>query len=125
MDATDIGTAVTALRDREGIPEKNEKNHIGVWSGEDSSSSLILRLADWACTRGIDAVIWTALSRKFDNLNGPAAGDQIVSYLGNLTGRLQEDAERYVRYAPGQIDTSYRRQIEASLGWTPLPPAVA
>jgi len=119
MDATDAAAAVVALRDREGILVKYEKEHVGVWTGG-SSPVLIPNLAAWAQAYGIEGIVWANLPRKFDDLKVAATADQIVAYLRGLTGRLRDDAERYVRRAPAQIDTPYRRAIEATLGWTPL-----
>jgi hypothetical protein len=46
--------------------------------------------------------------------------DEVIAYLKGTSGRVREDAERYVRCAPPQIDTNLRRKIEAELGWTPI-----
>jgi hypothetical protein len=46
--------------------------------------------------------------------------DEIVAYLGNLPSEKKKRAEEYIRRAPPQIDTPYRRRIEAEFGWTPV-----
>lgn len=120
MDATDLAAAREALRDREGVTKKNKSAHIGSWSVGDASPSAILNLEPWARARGVDHVIWTALPPKFDEGAHKPTEEQIVGYLSSLVGAKRETAERYIRRAPRQIDTAYRRRIEAALHWTPV-----
>ena len=118
MDATDLASAKTDLRKREGIPEKNEEKHIGAWSVGQPSPVLIPGLAEWASAHGVAHVIWTNLQPKFNGKETAPSIEQVVQYLGGLTGAQREVAERYVRFTPRQIDTAYRRRIEAALQWT-------
>jgi hypothetical protein len=118
MDATDLASARTDLRKREGIPGKNEENHIGTWSAGQPSPALIPGLAEWAVAHGVAYVVWTNLPPKFNDSETTPSVEQVVQYLGGLTGAQREHAENYVRFAPRQIDTAYRRRIEAALKWT-------
>jgi hypothetical protein len=118
MDSTEIGKAKTELREREEIPEKNEGRHIGSWSSGQPSPTLIPGLLEWADSQGVQHVVWTALPQKFNETETTPTADEVVQYLGNLTGEKRDNAERYIRFAPKQIDTEYRRRIEAALGWT-------
>jgi hypothetical protein len=118
MDASDIEEAREALRSREGIPPNNKDKRIGHWSSGDPSPSEILDLPEWANARGVQHVIWTALPPKFDGTEQTPTKEQIVQYLGGLTGTKRADAEHYIRFTPRQIDTTYRRYIEEQLQWT-------
>jgi len=118
MDATQVGAARTALREREGIPMKNEQSHIGSWSMGQPSPELIPKLPEWAESRGVHHVVWTALPPKFNEIEQTPTQEQVVQYLSGLTGAKSDNAERYIRFAPKQIDTAYRRSIEAIIGWT-------
>ena len=113
MDAADLPGAKEALRSREGCNAVD----IGTWSRGSNEPPNIVELPQWANAHGFDAVVWTALSAKFGNGGAPTA-DQVVGYLRALSGAARDAAEAYVRRAPKQIDTSYRRKIEAELGWT-------
>ena len=115
MDTTDIATAREALRKREAC----NSNAIGSWTTGESSPELVLGLPEWAHARGIDGVVWTALPPKFGEGATTPTEDEAIHYLSRLTGAAHDTAERYVRYAPRQIDTAYRRRIEAILQWTP------
>jgi hypothetical protein len=123
MDTTVLNEAREALRKREDIPEENATKHIRAWSEGDTTPALLLDLPEWAESRGIKCIVWTALPPKFDggNRRVPTV-EEVVSYLSRLTGRTRENAERYIRFAPRQIDTPYRHRIEAALDWTPLAP---
>jgi hypothetical protein len=81
----------------------------------------ILRLADWGQGNGFDAVIWTALEPKFPDWKGLPSGEAVIAYLAGLDGTERDAAEEYIRRAPAQIATVYRRQIEDALGWFRCP----
>jgi len=103
---------------REGIPEENEEKHIGAWSVGQASPALIPGLAEWASSHGVAHVIWTNLPPKFNGKETTPSVEQVVQYLSGLTGAQRDSAERYVRFAPRQIDTAYRRRIEVAFQWT-------
>jgi hypothetical protein len=118
MAVDGLDTAIERLGDREGIPRKNHAKYVGRWCLEASSGgdcSWIIGM--WARDKGVEGVVWTALSPKFETV------DEVCSYLSKLS---HEDyakwkcAEEYVRKAPRQIDTEYRRRLEREYGWTPL-----
>lgn len=119
MDATDIDAAREALRLREGV-SPSDAHRIGAWSISDAPPQLIFDLPEWARTRGVSGVVWTALPSKFAGTERTPTEDEVVHYLGQLTGAARASAERYVRQAPTQIDTPYRRRIEAVLHWVPI-----
>ncbi|GGX98833.1 hypothetical protein GCM10007160_28220 [Litchfieldella qijiaojingensis] len=120
MDATELNSAKAQLRKREGIPEKNEVKHIGSWSTRRENPVLIPSLAGWADAHGIAHVVWTNLPPKFNGKETVPSAEQIVNYLSELTGAKRNVAERYIRFTPRQIDTEYRRHIEAVLQWTAI-----
>ena len=113
----DLTAARKALAEREGLTSPNWEKNIGSWQQGEPVPTAILNLSKWADARGLDGVIWTALGPKFDAL-GLASAGQIVDYLRSLRGGIRDKAEHYVRSAPRQIDTAFRRQIEAALGWS-------
>ena len=122
MDTRDPDEAKTALRKREGIPRRREQDFVGLWTPGKQPPDTILGLSAWAQARDVDAVVWTALPYKFfdGDPDKRATGDEIVDYLSRLGGSTRDEAERYVRRAPTQIDTTIRRAIEATLGWSGL-----
>ena len=115
METADISTAQKALRSRESC----KLSDIGMWSTGEPCPAHVLELPEWAQARGIDAVVWTALPPKFGGNPVTPSDQDVIQYLSQLTGEGRDTAERYVRHAPRQIDTAYRRRIEATLNWTP------
>ena len=113
MSLTDVYQAREALRCREG---KNSR--IGQWLRGQGPPDLIPELPEWADGRALDAVIWTALGPKFNGQEVTPSAEQVVYYLRSLGGGGRAKAEQYVRFAPRQIDSEYRRRIEEELGWT-------
>ena len=118
MDTADVENATEVLRTREGIPKKNGKLHIGVWSSGEPSPMPIPGLTEWAESHYVQHVIWTALPPKFNGTESTPSVQQVIEYLAGLSGAKRDNAEKYIRFAPMQIDTEYRRHIEAELCWT-------
>jgi hypothetical protein len=117
MATADLAEAKEALRRR----EKCNLSDIASWSPGDAAPTLILNLPEWAKAHDLQTVIWTGLPPKFNRIDGAVpSADEVVEYLRSLAGPVREEAERYIRRAPVQVDTQYRRQIEASLHWTPI-----
>jgi len=119
MDTDDVDAAREALGARECIPQKNINRDIGTWTVGQSSPQMILSLPEWAISRGVSDVVWTALPPKLPGARGSAAS-RVVRHLAGLTGQQRANAERYVRRTPRQIDTLHRRLIEAELQWKPI-----
>ena len=119
METTDINEAREHLRAREGCGRLDD---IGFWvRGSPWTSSVVLELPKWAEARAVNGAVWTALPPRFREAQGAKASpDEVLKYLTGLSGSIRDEAERYIRRAPRQIDTAYRRMIEARLQWTAL-----
>ena len=123
MDAVEIAAAREALRLREGISEERANSDIGSWTAGEKAPDLIVDLPQWAAAHGVEAVVWTLLGPRFAGRAGHVpTPDQVIAHLAGLTGTARDNAERYIRHAPRQIDTAYRRRIEVDLHWMPLDP---
>ena len=120
MESTDLSDAREALRDREQITAKEWASLIGSWQRGVPVPDTIPGLSAWADARGVEAVIWTALGPKFKGKDQgqSASAEEVIAYLSALTGPQRDHARQYIERAPCQIDTVYRRRIEASLGWS-------
>lgn len=119
MDSECLEKARGHLKTREGTTLK----YVGYWARGCPSPGSIPGLNDWALARSLDAVVWTALPPEFKGKKCETPSeDAIINYLRELPlGAKRDEAERYTRRAPRQIDTDYRRRIEAELGWFPDP----
>ena len=117
IEAEDVEEARALLGARERIPKARRRDRVGTW--QNSSQDRIVGLEGWARAKQLDAVVWTALGFNFYE-EGPSLADQVIGHLQSLVGPIRDEAERYIRRAPRQIDTEVRRGIEAKLQWTPI-----
>lgn len=120
MDATELAQAREDLRCREDIPKSALERFIGSWSVGSPSPVHVVDLDAWAQARGVQHVVWTALPAKFGGEDRTPGEEEILGYLRGLTGAARDNAERYIRRAPRQIDTPLRRRIVAELNWSPI-----
>ena len=116
-----LDDAIENLRRREGIPIKNNVIHIGRWAnGTTPNNDIENEIADWAKEKRLDAVVWTALPPKFKGTNDLVPSiDDLKEYFKSLVFEKRQNAEMYIRNAPKQIDTDYRRYFQAEFGWNP------
>ena len=118
MTVETLDAAVTALARRERLTGRGVGTNVGRWSRDQADPVQIPGLGVWASGRNdIDHVIWTALGPKFKG-NAPPTENEAFEYLDGLSGDHRRRAEEYVRCAPPQVNTAYRRRIVDGLGWT-------
>lgn len=117
MSVHNLDEAKKSLAAREEISGQNPTKHIGGWSRGDTNPSCVIDIEAWAISRDIEHIIWTALPPKFNGKCDNPTHDEVVAHLSGLTGPARDNAEKYIRMAPAQIDTIYRKHIEARLGW--------
>lgn len=122
VSTDDVRAARTRLGEREGVPSEKTDNRISVWNGTQEEEPNRKRIAQWAQEKNLQAVLWTGLPPKMKGVKGVPSSEHVIGYLRNLAREHEKfrHAERYVRMAPMQIDTEYRRAIEAEFGWTCL-----
>ena len=122
MNVTDVEQARKKLGVRERC-EKTWERNIHAWNRGEASPALIVDLERWAQTHSVDAVIWTGLPPRKNRENGEVpAIEEALMYLKELPEDKRKEAEDYIRYTPPQIDTPYRRKIEAELNWATVTP---
>lgn len=123
LNVPDIESAKQGLglREYRDATPKWIRENIGFWDHATGTSFGLEAdtIVAWAKERGLAGVVWTNLSCKFNQRNGvmPTA-EQVIVHLRALDGEDRQNAEEYVRKAPPQIDTPYRRLIAQELGWT-------
>ena len=117
MDSDSLEYAKKRLQRRE---RTTNPEHIGDWSRGGPPPDSIPRLSEWALARNVDSVIWTELPPRFNGKDHrPPRLEEVLEHLRALSGTARDAAEKYIRRAPRQIDTAYRRRIEAELHWLP------
>ena len=119
LTSTSLEEAKESLKQRERVP-KNDLIHSISLTDQNSSDPIFQSIKDWLTEKKIDCAIWTGLtfSKKTDGKR-PSI-EEILNHLKNLNSNDRRHAEEYIRKAPIQIDTDYRRQIETQLGWNPI-----
>ena len=110
-----------ALAEREGVCLSTYPRSIGHWSGAGASAHReSATIGAWAKAKGVDAAVWTALKPRFNNKLVTPTCEQVIAFLRSLEDPKRTKAEEYVRKAPPQISTAYRKAIEEELGWTAM-----
>lgn len=120
LDVVDLNEARQRLAVREGIPDKNLASGVGFvdcTSGEMNGLEADT-ISAWASAIGLRGVVWTNLRCKFNGRTDMPTEMEVLAFLRDLKADKRAIAEGYVRQAPRQIDTAYRRAIEREIGWT-------
>lgn len=117
-----LGEAVADLQRREGCPVENigvveVATHCISPRAAERHPNACERIKTWAAGKGFDAVVWTALGRRFkDRINVPFSPAAAVRYLQGLPASQKESALEYIRNAPPEVITPVRQAvIEAGL----------
>lgn len=110
-----LDLAVENLRQRERMPSMKNVGFVNLLTGEQSLKALerhqttVERISAWAEEASVDAVIWTALGRKFKVQTGTAfSPEAAIGYLSGLEGEKRKSAFDYIRQAPDEIQTPVR-----------------
>jgi len=122
FNTRDLPAARESLRQREGIPRSRAGDLIAdCHRGDNPVAEPDATIFAWAAGMGVDSAVWTNLPPRYSGIDGRVpTEDEVIAYLRALRGETRVASEQYVRRAPRQIATPYRRAIERVLGWTPM-----
>jgi hypothetical protein len=104
-----------AITSREGTTDENIGFH-SLGDGKHNKKDAISYAAikNWAETKGLDAVIWTALQSNFESVCGrPFSRDAAIAHVQSLEPRGKAAAGEYVWRAPDFVRTPVRTALEA------------
>ncbi len=119
MSTDNLEVAIESLQKREGIEDKNKDRLIGrVQTTDNPKEKLKITIQRWLNEKDLDVAIWTDLKPKMGKDDRTPDITEVLSHLTSLSYEDKLNAEEYIRKAPRQIDTDYRRQIETKFGWT-------
>jgi hypothetical protein len=114
---SDLSQAIADLQAREGT-SPDDIGFCEVAAGRFATNALSRhpksceRIRAWAQAKGFDAVIWTALARRFkDALGIPFTPAAALKYLNGLPAPIREKALDYIHKAPAQTMTPFRRLL--------------
>lgn len=122
--AATVAEAKSALAAREGCRER----WIAAWPGGEADRAAghwtpgpaapgYVAVSEWARGRGLEGVLWAALPYGFRDSRGELPGlEEAAAFLRELSGEALRNAEEYVRLAPAQTRTPWRRRLEEVLG---------
>jgi hypothetical protein len=116
MTTNDLNEAKESLKEREGT--NDIENIHSVITIEKPDTPIKTTIQKWLVSKDLNAAIWTGLS--YSEKNKRLTIDDVLEHLLKLNYIKGKQAEEYIRKAPKQIDTEYRRQIEKEFGWTPI-----
>ncbi len=117
MTCKDLDEAKESLKKREGTDISLIHSVI---QHKETTDEIEIIVQNWIKLKGFDGAIWTGLSysNKAKRRRRPTV-EEIITHLTNLDENTKQSAEKYIRMAPKQIDTKYRRIIEKKFSWTP------
>lgn len=120
LASPNLNSAKKALAEREGVSSNIERD-IAFWTSKRKSDHPEVEvIGEWASRTRLDGVVWTALEPGLSKKRGSVPNEAaVLRFLRSLPPNRQRAAEEYIRNAPPQIDTPYRRRIEKELGWLP------
>lgn len=112
----DLSVARDELAKREGVVKSRDRNTAS-WSLTGSSDRPCAdAIGGWAIQHQLDAVVWTSLRPKWKGQEGRVPSAEEVLDFIRAQGQASEAAE-YIRKAPAQIDTDYRRRMRGEIEW--------
>jgi hypothetical protein len=125
LDCKDLDEAKNKLCVRESDGKKygetqiNIVDFISLDTKHSETDSIKQTIYDWAINLQLNGVVWTGLPAKFNGNEGeaPKTSKEALDYIKALSGVATQKAEEYIRKAPKQIDTNYRKQFVLELGW--------
>jgi cation transport regulator ChaC len=120
MATENLEEAIESLRTREGIPKSKSSLSIASINAKDLlEDETDLTIQNWAKSLNLDAVVWTNLPSKFNNVDGTSPTlKEAIEYINQLDINTRLNVEEYIRRTPKQIDTAFRRKFESEFGWT-------